>query len=161
MYDVTLMKHSQDWRFESSVVHLYCLEWMNVPSLCASLCARQPLGAPTHHHRCIRWSPVRCASISHPIWLWTFISSESLGQIVKKPQGLSGKSSPGGESAPLGLPSENLEAFRLPRGGTFSWYHPRLFHNLSDFGFLGVQGHSSLGINLKKSWKTRSAICTL
>ena len=39
-----------------------------------------------------------------------------MGQTVEKPQGLSGKTLPGGESAPSGLPSENPEAFRLSRG---------------------------------------------
>ena len=63
------------------------------------------------------------------------LSRSQMGQIMEKPQGLSGKSSPRGESAPSGLPSENPVAFRFPRGGNFSRYHPRLFHNLSDFGF--------------------------
>ena len=33
-----------------------------------------------------------------------------------------------------------VQAFRFSRGGTFFRYHPRLFHDLSDFGFLEVQG---------------------
>ena len=44
------------------------------------------------------------------------------------------------------LPREDLKpkdvpkAFRFSRGGTLFRYHPRFFHNLSDFGFLEVQG---------------------
>ena len=94
----------------------------------------------------------------------------TLGQIVEKPQGLSGKSSPRGGSEPRdvpkantraqskGLPSEYPEAFRLPRGGTFSRYHQRLFHNLSDFGFLEVQGHSSQGSTLGQSVEKRQGL---
>ena len=40
------------------------------------------------------------------------VLSESLGQTVEKPQGLSGKTSPGGES--------EAEAFRLSQGGSFT-----------------------------------------
>ena len=43
---------------------------------------------------------------------------------------------------PKGLTSEYPEAFRFSRGGTIFRYHPRLFHNLWDFCFPEVQGHS-------------------
>ena len=42
-----------------------------------------------------------------------------MGQTVEKPQGLSGKTSPWGESEAKGF-SENPEAFRLSRGRSFS-----------------------------------------
>ena len=41
---------------------------------------------------------------------------------------------------PEGLPSEYPKAFRFSQGGTFFRYRSRLFHYLSDFGFLEVQG---------------------
>ena len=75
-----------------------------------------------------------------------------VGQTVEKPQGLSGKTSPGGESEAEGFSEGKPEgaargfAFGISRGiqilsrGNFFRYHPRLFHNLSDFGFLEVQG---------------------
>ena len=78
--------------------------------------------------------------------------TESLGQIVEKPRGDLEKVLPREDlkprdvpkanprAQPEGLPSEYPEAFRFSRGGTFFRYHPRLFHNLSDFGFLEVQG---------------------
>ena len=75
-----------------------------------------------------------------------------LGQIVEKPRGDLEKVLPREDlkprdvpkanprAQPESLPSEYPEAFRFSRGGTFFRYHPRLFHNLSDFGFLEVQG---------------------
>ena len=41
---------------------------------------------------------------------------------------------------PKASPRVQPKAFRFFLGGTFFRYHPRLFHNLSDFGFLEVQG---------------------
>jgi hypothetical protein len=75
-----------------------------------------------------------------------------LAQIVQKPRGDLEKVLPREDlkprdvptanprAQPEGLPSEYPKAFRFSRGGTFFRYHPRLFHNLSDFGFLEVQG---------------------
>ena len=80
------------------------------------------------------------------------IKNDNLGQIVEKPRGDLEKVLPREDlkprdvpkanprAQPEGLPSEYPEAFRFSRGGTFFRYHPRLFHNLSDFGFLEVQG---------------------
>ena len=79
-----------------------------------------------------------------------------MGQIVEKPQGFYGKSSLRGDSEAEGFSEGKpegagfAEAFRFSRGGTFCRYHQRLFHNLSDFGFLEVQGHSSQGTTLEK-----------
>ena len=71
-----------------------------------------------------------------------------VGQIVEKPRGNLEKVRPREDlkpsdvlkANPKGFPSEYPEAFRFSRGRTFFRYHPRLFHNLSDFGFLEVQG---------------------
>ena len=80
------------------------------------------------------------------------IKNDNLGQIVEKPRGDLEKVLPREDlkprdvpkanprAQPEGLPSEYPEAFRFSRGGTFFRYHPRLFHDLSDFGFLEVQG---------------------
>ena len=43
-----------------------------------------------------------------------------MGQTVEKPQGLSGKTSPGGESEAKRFSKGNPEAFRLSRGGSFT-----------------------------------------
>jgi hypothetical protein len=77
---------------------------------------------------------------------------ERMGQIVEKPRGDLEKVLPREDLKPRDVPKANPraqpedlpweypEAFRFSRGGTFFRYHPRLFHNLSDFGFLEVQG---------------------
>ena len=64
----------------------------------------------------------------------------TMGQIVEKPRGDLEKVLPREDLKPRDVPKEYPEAFRFSRGGTFFRYHPRLFHNLSDFGFLEVQG---------------------
>ena len=80
------------------------------------------------------------------------LNPRKMGQIVEKPRGDLEKVLPREDlkprnvpkanprAQPKGLPLEYHEAFRFSRGGTFFRYHPRLFHNLSDFGFLEVQG---------------------
>ena len=76
----------------------------------------------------------------------------SLGQIVEKLRGDLEKVLPrenlkprdvpkaNPKGQPEGLPSEYPKAFRFSQGETFFRYHPRRFHNLSDFCFIEVQG---------------------
>ena len=59
---------------------------------------------------------------------------------MEKPRGDLEKVLPREDLKLRDVPKEYPEAFRFSRVGTFFRHHPMLFHNLSDFGFLEVQG---------------------